>query len=261
MGKLVGRILVSNDDGIDARGLKSTIKIAKQLADEVWVIAPAEEMSGASHSFSLSKPLRVEKRGTRRYAVSGTPTDCVMVATRHLMKDCLPDLILGGVNFGQNIAEDISYSGTVAIAKEGTVSGIPSIAMSQAINLAGAIWQRKPRFEVAEKHAPAIIRKLLTLEWQRGTFININFPDIDPKKKPHVRITKQGKRSKNILSMQHRTNPRGVNYYWYDFNRVLSHLTKGTDIEAVMQGDISITPLHMDMTSRPLARKLGKLFG
>ncbi len=260
MKKPVGRILVSNDDGINAPGIKTTIKIAKALSDEVWVVAPTEEMSGASHSLSLSKPLRMKKLGPRRFAVGGTPTDCVMVATRHLMKDKLPDLILSGVNFGQNIAEDVSYSGTVAVAKEGTLLGIPSIAMSQAINFADPIGTRMPRFEVAEKFAPAIIRKLLKAQWQKGTLININFPDIGPREKPEICVTKQGRRDKRILGLEARTEPYGNTYFWYSFERHLSTPHKGTDIEAIMQGNISITPLHMDHTSASLTKKLVKLF-
>ena len=260
MGKPVGRMLVSNDDGINAPGIKTTIKIAKALSDDVWVVAPAEEMSGASHSLSLSKPLRMKKLGPRRFAITGTPTDCVMVATRHLMKDKLPDLILSGVNFGQNIAEDVSYSGTVAVAKEGTLLGIPSIAMSQAINFADPIGAYLPKFEVAEKYAPAIIRNLLKLDWQKGTLININFPDVEPNQKPKARITKQGLRDKRILGLEARTEPHGNTYFWYRFERALSTPHKGTDIEAIMQGDISITPLHMDHTSASLTKKLAKLF-
>ena len=162
MSKPVGRILVSNDDGIDAPGLQSTIKIAQQLSDEVWVIAPLEEHSGASHSLSLSKPLRMEERGPRHFAIGGTPTDCVMVATRHLMKDYLPDLILSGVNWGKTSL--MMSAGTVAVAKEGTVSGIRSIAMSQTVSFADPNGFPDPRFEVAEKYAPEIIQKLLEVD-------------------------------------------------------------------------------------------------
>lgn len=260
MSKPVNRILVSNDDGIDAPGLQSTIKIANQLADEVWVIAPLQEHSGASHSLSLSKPLNMEERGPRTYAIGGTPTDCVMIATRYLMRDYLPDLILSGVNFGQNIAEDISYSGTVAVAKEGTVSGIRSIAMSQAISFADPDGWPEPRFEVAEKYAPDIIRKLLQADWKEGTLVNINFPHIEPDDEPAVRLTAQGKRDRSILGIDARIDPRGRTYFWYDFDRVISNPQKGTDIEAIMQGDISITPLHMDHTSASLTENLSKLF-
>ena len=261
MSKPVNRILVSNDDGIDAPGLQTTIKIAEQLSDEVWVIAPMEEHSGASHSLSLSKPLRMEERGPRHFAIGGTPTDCVMIATRHLMRDYLPDLILSGVNWGQNIAEDISYSGTVAVAKEGTVSGIRSIAMSQTVFFGDPNGFPDPRFEVAEKYAPDIIRKLIQAEWKPGTLVNINFPHIEPDDQPQVRITKQGKRDRSILGIDARMDPRGRTYFWYDFERIISKPANGTDLEAIMQGDISITPLHMDHTSESLTENLLKIFG
>ena len=120
MGKPVGSMLVSNDDGSNAPGIKTTMKMAKALSEDVWVVAPAEEMSGASHSLSLSKPLRMKKLGPRRIAITGTPTASVTVPPRHLMKDKVPDLILQSAHFGQNIADDVSYSGTVPVAKDGT---------------------------------------------------------------------------------------------------------------------------------------------
>lgn len=260
MSKPVGRILVSNDDGINAPGLETAIRIAESLSDEVWVVAPMDEKSGASHSLSLGSPLRLEQLDERRFAVGGTPTDCVMVATRHLMKDYLPDLVLSGVNWGQNIAEDISYSGTVAVAKEGTNMGIRSVAMSQTISFADPNGFPDPRFEIAEAHAPGIIRRLLEAEWKAGTFVNINFPHIEPDDEPGIRITKQGKRDKSILGIDARLDPRGRTYFWYDFERNISTPQSGTDIEAVMQGDISVTPLHMDHTSASLTENLLKLF-
>ena len=260
MAGKIGRILVTNDDGIDAPGLRSSVKIAKQLSDDVWVVAPREEQSGASHSLSLNAPLRLIKRGVKRYAVTGTPTDCVMVATRSMLRDTPPDLILSGVNFGQNIAEDVSYSGTVSAAKEGTVFGIPSIAMSQALTFNPESFSRNVRFGVAEKNGAAIIRKLLSVGWPPDTLMNINFPDIDPNSKCQVRITKQGKRDQRLLCIEERMDPRNNPYFWYDFNRAISKPGKGTDIEAIMQGHVSITPLHMDHTANAMKRKLHTLF-
>ena len=178
----------------------------------------------------------------------------------YLMKDNLPDLILSGVNWGQNIAEDISYSGTVAVAKEGTNMGIRSIAMSQTVSFADPNGFPDPRFEVAEKYAPEIIMKVLEADWKAGTLVNINFPHIDPEDEPKVRITKQGKRDKSILGLDVRLDPRGGTYFWYDFERVLSTPEEGTDLQAVMQGDISVTPLHMDHTSASLTENLLNLF-
>jgi len=268
MGKSVGRILVTNDDGIDAPGLVSALKIAETLSDDVWVFAPAEEMSGASHSLSLSKPMRVIELGPKRFAVTGTPTDCVMVATRHVLRDNLPDLVLSGVNFGQNIAEDVSYSGTVAGAKEGTVFGIKSIAMSQAVIFNGAPGTWVPRFEIAEKHAPSLIEKLLDIDWPEETLINLNFPDIDISDNPEIRVVKQGKRDRSILGLEERIDPRGRSYFWYNFDRLVDENGdlvytpgKNTDIEAITQGHIAVTPLQMDHTQGDMAAELATIFG
>lgn len=257
MAKPIRRILVTNDDGINAPGLRTAIKIAEKLSDDVWVFAPAEEQSGASHSLSLTKPVRMVKKGKQKYAIFGTPTDCVMIATRVILKDDLPDLIISGVNFGQNIAEDVSYSGTVAGAKEGTVLGIRSVALSQAVSFFGT---RKVRFGVAEKHGSSIIRKLLTQKWGEGTLMNINFPDIDPAQKCAIAITKQGKRDKNIVMLEERIDPRDVPYFWYGFQRIMPTAMPHTDIAAIMRGDISITPLKMNHTDVVMKKKMEALF-
>ena len=258
MTKRVKRILVTNDDGINAPGLKAAIKIANELSDDVWVVAPIEEKSGASHSLSLTQPLRLIKKGAKKYAVTGTPTDCVMFATRHLLRDDPPTLLVSGVNFGQNIAEDVSYSGTVAGAKEGTVFGIRSVALSQSISMDD---RRKIRFEVGVKHGANIIRKLLKLDWPQDTLMNINFPDIEPDTSCKVRITRQGKREARILCLEERLDPRNNSYYWYDFKRESIKAGKGTDIEAILEGDISITPLKMDHTDTGIKQRLSALFG
>ena len=257
MTKLVKRILVTNDDGINAPGLKAAIKIANELSDDVWVVAPMEEKSGASHSLSLTQPLRLIKKGAKKYAVTGTPTDCVMFATRHMLREDPPELVISGVNFGQNIAEDVSYSGTVAGAKEGTVFGIPSVALSQAVGMDAS---GKIRFEVGVKHGANIIRKLLKLDWPQDTLMNVNFPDIEPDKPCNVRITRQGKRDARILCLEERIDPRNNSYYWYDFKRESIKAGKGTDIEAILEGDISITPLKMDHTDTSIKSKLSALF-
>ena len=257
MSKPVRRILVTNDDGIDAPGLKIAKQIADQLSDDVWVVAPAEENSGASHSLTFTKPIRLIKKGPKKYAVTGTPTDCVVVATRQLLRDNLPDLVLSGVNFGQNIAEDVSYSGTVSAAKEGTIVGIPSVALSQMVSPDG---KRQIRFQIAAKYGAGIIKKLVAEGWPQGTLININFPHIDLKVTPEIVVTNQGKRDINILQLDERLDPRGSPYYWYNFDRTNFKLPKGSDLEALYQGKITVTPLKMDHTDTALKRKLTKLF-
>src|SRR5215475_12101696 len=171
------RILLTNDDGIHAPGLAILEKIARILSDDIWVVAPETDQSGVSHSLSLNDPLRVRDIGPRHYAVKGTPTDCVIMGVRHLMKDAAPDLVLSGVNRGQNVAEDVTYSGTIAGAIEGTILGIASIALSQAYSPA---TKQKPHWETAIAFAPDLIRRVLAEGMPRDVFVNVNFPDVPP---------------------------------------------------------------------------------
>ena len=151
------RILITNDDGIHAPGLDVCEEIARALSDDVWIVAPESDQSGVSHSLSLNDPLRLREVAPRHFAVKGTPTDCVIMGARHLMKE-MPDLVLSGVNRGRNAAEDVTYSGTVAGAMEGTVLGIKSFALSQAY---AASTKRTPHWETAIKYAPDLIRRVL----------------------------------------------------------------------------------------------------
>jgi 5'-nucleotidase len=171
------RILVTNDDGIHAEGLAVLEAIAAQLSDDVWVVAPETDQSGVAHSLSLSNPLRLRQIDTRRYAVAGTPTDCVIMAARSIMIEQRPDLVLSGVNRGQNVAEDVTYSGTIAAAMEGTLLGIPSIAVSQAYGPAG---RDQIHWDCAKHHAPGIIRRLLDEGIPRDVLFNLNFPNVPP---------------------------------------------------------------------------------
>src|SRR5947207_11286638 len=169
------RILLTNDDGIHAEGLDSLEKIARAISDDIWIVAPESEQSGASHSLSLADPLRLRKIGERRFAVLGTPTDCVVMAARKIMPDA-PDLVLSGVNRGQNIADDVTYSGTIAAAMEGTTLGLKSIALSQVTGIHGNGFS----YAVAEHYGANIVRKLMNLEFGPGVLLNVNFPDCRP---------------------------------------------------------------------------------
>src|SRR5476649_122150 len=166
------RILVTNDDGIHAPGLTVAENIARALSDDVWVVAPESEQSGASHSLTLASPLRLRQVAARRYAVTGTPTDCVMMAALSILKDRPPELVLSGVNSGSNLADDVTYSGTVAGAMEGCALGIPSIALSQ--EPAGS--RLDIDWSAGEAHGPAVIRQLLAAGWPQGVLLNLNFP-------------------------------------------------------------------------------------
>src|ERR1700688_706457 len=166
------RIQVTNDDGIHAEGLDVCVEIARALSDDVWVIAPEYDQSGVSHSLSLNDPLRLREIGERRFAVKGTPTDCVIMGVRNLLGEKRADLVLSGVNRGRNAAEDVTYSGTVAGAMEGAVLGIPSFALSQAYR-GGS--HKEPHWQTALQHAPDLIRRVLKTGVPRDVLVNVNF--------------------------------------------------------------------------------------
>ena len=237
------RILVTNDDGIHGPGLVALETIARAISDDVWVVAPDEERSGAGHSLTLSNPLRYRQIEKRRFEVTGTPTDCVVMAVRKIMP-AMPDLILSGVNRGSNIADDVTYSGTIAAAMEGTQLGIKSIAMSQITGMYG----NGESFAVAEKFGVDIVRKLIAMEFGPGVLMNINYPDCRPEEVAGIDITMQGKRDQNFLLVDERKDGRGLPYYWIGFARERGNPPAGTDIAAVFNKRVSITPLHMNLT-------------
>ena len=240
------RILLTNDDGIHADGLKALEKIAHNLSDDVWIVAPETEHSGASRSLTLSKPLRLREIEERRFSVEGTPADCVLMAVRSIL-DAPPDLLLSGVNRGQNIADDVTYSGTVAGAMEGTALGIPSMALSQSYGFtsqsrADIVW------ECAEHHGPELIRRLWGHDIGEGNLININFPDCTPDAVTGTEVTTQGKRDQNLMRIVERVDARERPYYWLGFSREKSNPAEGTDLRAIYENRISVTPLQLNLT-------------
>jgi 5'-nucleotidase len=239
------RILITNDDGIHAPGLAVAEKIARALSDDVWVVAPETEQSGASHSLTLTLPLRMRRIEEKRFAISGTPTDSIMMAVAEVMKDARPDLVLSGVNRGSNIADDITYSGTIAGAMEGCAIGIPSVALSQAY---GFEDRREVPWDCAEKHGPGLIDRLVKAGWPEGVLININFPDCAPDAVKGVEVTEQGKRDLQTAAIERRMDARNMPYYWIGFRRVRSNPPKGSDLAALYANRISITPLHLNLT-------------
>jgi 5'-nucleotidase len=245
------RILVTNDDGVHGPGLKVLENIARTISDDVWVVAPDVERSGAGHSLTLSHPLRYRHIEGRHYEVSGTPTDCVIMACRKIMPG-LPDLLLSGVNRGQNIADDVTYSGTIAAAMEGTSLCIKSIALSQCTG----IYDNGITFAVAAAHGADVVQKLLKLEFGVGNFINVNFPDCRVDEVAGVVVTEQGKRDQNYLVVDQRVDARGLDYYWLGFTRERGAPPQGTDLAAVFSRKISVSPLHMNLTQRDLMDKL-----
>jgi len=239
------RILVTNDDGIHAPGLAVAEKIALSLCDDIWVVAPETEQSGASHSLTLSLPLRLRQIDSRHFAVSGTPTDCVMMGIAEMMAGARPTLILSGVNRGANLADDVTYSGTIAGAMEGTALGVPSIALSQAYGVGGG---HDVDWSCAEMHGGRLIEKLVAIGWPADVLINVNFPSGDARSVRGVEVTAQGKRDLQTVMLDRRIDARGVPYYWIGFKRVRSRPHEGSDLNALSRHYISVTPLHLNLT-------------
>ncbi len=252
------RILITNDDGIEAPGLDVLLQIASELSDEVWVIAPETDQSGAAHSLTLHEPLRLRKLSERTYAVKGTPTDCVIMGMRHVLIDHPPDLILSGVNSGQNLADDVTYSGTVAGAIEGTLLGVRSVAMSLAYGFGGS---EEIRWETPMAHGASLLRRLLDAGWPPDVLLNVNFPDCEADDVLGTVITRQGKRDQDLLQVVDRMDTRGNPYYWLGFQRRRSRPPEGTDLWAVYSGRISVTPLKLDLTNAETVDTLAVALG
>jgi len=238
------RILVTNDDGIHAPGIKILEAIAREISDDVWVVAPAEEQSGAGHSLTLTQPIRLRRHDDKRYAVRGTPTDSVMMALGHIMKDTLPDLVLSGVNRGANLAEDVTYSGTVSAAMEGTLYGVRSIALSQTLHEMPA----DVAFETAAAWGARVVRALIAQDWKPGVLMNVNFPPVAPDHVKGIRACEQGFRDYGQTVIEERVDPRGFPYFWFGLGRESQQPGHVTDLKAVNEGYIAVTPLHLDMT-------------
>ena len=253
------RILVTNDDGIHAEGLDVCEKIAREISDDVWVIAPEYDQSGVAHSLSLNDPLRLRQVAERRFAVRGTPTDCVIMGARHLLNGQGPDLVLSGVNRGRNAGEDVIYSGTIAGAMEGTILGIPSLALSQAYKSRSG---RPPHWETALRFAPDIIRRALAEGIPGDVLLNINFPDCAPGEVKGIAVTAQGRRRQERLHIDQRQDGRGNPYYWIAYVRQnAAKAEHGTDMAALEERRIAVTPLKLDMTDAATMTRLAKLFG
>ena len=241
------RILVTNDDGYHAPGLRVLEDIAAQFSDDVWVVAPADEQSGAGHSLTLTRPLRVRRFGEKRFAVAGTPTDAVMMALAKLMKDTPPDLVLSGVNRGANLAEDVTYSGTVSAAMEGALAGVRSIALSQVYARQG-MGDTVP-FDAAIAWGARVLAPLIDLDWAPRTLVNVNFPALPADQVKGVRVVAQGLRDYGRLQIVTNRDPRGYEYHWFGLGPVgVETPGHATDLEAVQDGFVAVTPLHLDLT-------------
>jgi 5'-nucleotidase len=248
----LARILVSNDDGINAPGLKLLERIARELSPEVWVVAPEQEQSGAAHSLTTRRPLRLTEIAPRRYVVDGTPTDCILLAIKRLLRETPPTLMLSGINGGSNIAEDITYSGTVAATIEATLLGIPAIALSQDYHDPGAIpWS------ASEGLAADTVRRIVKAArpWPRDTLFNVNFPAASPSLIRGWSVCHQGRRilGDNLSEVR---DPRGRQCYWIGPPQMTGGVEPGTDLDAIASARVSITPIHVNMTHVAVAGAL-----
>ena len=247
------RILVTNDDGIHSPGLTVAETIAKSLSDDVWIVAPENEQSGASHSLTLASPLRLRKIADKTFAVSGTPTDCVMMACLHIMKDAQPDLVLSGINWGSNLADDVTYSGTIAGAMEGCALNIPSIALSQCYE-EGA--RNEIDWSAGEAHGPATVAALVKAGWPAGTLMNVNFPGCAADAVKGVKVVRQGKYDLSSTEIEERIDARQRAYYWIGLRRRKAVPPSDTDLGAVYDNFIAVTPLHLNLTEDAALRTL-----
>ncbi len=247
------RILITNDDGIHAHGLALLERVAKTLSDDIFVVAPEQDQSGVAHSLTINDPLRLRKISERHFAVKGTPTDCVIMGVRRLLEGTPPDLVLCGINNGQNVADDLTYSGTVAGAMEAASLGLPAIALSQAY---GPVGRDEAFWNCAETHAPRLVRQILDGGIPPNIVINVNFPACPPEAVTGVAVCAQGRRDAQTATIEERADGRGIPYYWISFARGNSTPVHGTDLEALAQNNISVTPLKLDLTDEATRTRL-----
>jgi 5'-nucleotidase len=240
---VLDRVLLTNDDGIDAPGLAVLADIAAELANEVWIVAPQHDQSGVSHAISLHHPLRVVAEGERRYGVTGTPGDCVVMGVCHLMRDARPDLILSGVNRGANMGMETVFSGTVGGAMTGMMLGIPSIGLSQAFSDRGRVpW------DVARMLGAGVVRQLLEIGWSAETCLNVNFPDRPVAEVGPPTLCRQGVGLISGMNVESGTDPRGIDYHWINFRRAPREQGPDSDADAIDAGRIAVTPIRYDRT-------------
>ncbi|TYC87301.1 5'/3'-nucleotidase SurE [Novosphingobium sp. BW1] len=251
------RILLTNDDGINAPGLYVLEKIAAQLSDDIWICAPSEEQSGAGHSLTLNRPVRLREHAPRRFSVTGTPTDSVTMALRKVLPG-KPDLILSGVNRGANLGDDITYSGTVSAAMEGALAGIPAIALSQLIarNDSG----HDVSFSAAEEWGAKVLKPLMDAEFAPRTLLNVNFPALPGKDVKGVRAVRQGFHDYARGTLVESVDPRGFPYFWFGLQGIEHTIGANTDLEATSEGFVSVTPLQLDLTHEASLAALAQRF-
>ena len=251
------RILLTNDDGINAPGLYVLEKIAAKLSDDIWICAPSEEQSGAGHSLTLTRPVRLRRHAERRFSVTGTPTDAVTMALKKVMPTP-PDLILSGVNRGANLGDDVTYSGTVSAAMEGALAGVRAIALSQVYSREG-MADAVP-YDAAEAWGEKVLRPLIDMPFAPRTLININFPAASADNVRGIRVVRQGFHDYARGSVVQGRDPRGYDYYWFGLHGIQHTPGHETDLEAIDEGFISVTPLQLDLTHEASLAALAQRF-
>lgn len=247
------RILLTNDDGIHAPGLQLLERILRRYTDNVWVVAPSEERSGASHSISMHDPIRMRELDDRHFAIKGTPTDCALMGIYEIMPEP-PTLMLSGINWGANLAEDITYSGTAAAAMEGALLGVPSVALSQVHSFGHVHW------DTAEAFLPQVLEGILTTGFDPGTFVNVNFPPVAAAAVSGVRVTTLGQRPAGSFTPVRREDARTKPYYWIKLTYQDGNEHPGTDLRAMADGAVSVTPIQLDMTAHAMKARMERAF-
>lgn len=247
------RVLIVNDDGIGAPGIALLEEIMRQITDDIWVVAPDDDRSGAGHSTTLSYPIRVRQIDDRHFAVKGSPTDCALLGVHDIL-DRKPDILLSGINRGPNLADDLTRSGTACAAIEGASMGIPAVALS-------LVWKRNEpvHWDTARRYAPQVLRKLLAMDWQRGTFVNVNFPHCPVQDVTGIAATRLGLRPPGSFQPVRRVDERGVPYYWLRINFGPGGEVAGSDLAAVAENKVSVTPVQLDLTAHGLVDHFGDM--
>ncbi|MBD1204974.1 MAG: 5'/3'-nucleotidase SurE [Rhodobacteraceae bacterium] len=255
------RILITNDDGINAPGLEVLTEIANALAGpegEVWTVAPAFEQSGVGHCISYTHPTMIAKLGPRRYAAEGSPADCVLAGIYDVLQGARPDLVLSGVNRGNNAAENVLYSGTIGGAMEAALQGIPAIALSQFFG--PEMDGLSDPFEAARQHGLSVIKALLERGlWTQDdyrVFYNVNFPPLPAARVKGVKVAAQGFRRDTSFSAEAQISPTGRRYLWIKGGPQQTPTLPGTDAAVNLEGYVSVTPMRADLTAHDLLAEL-----
>lgn len=254
--KIVNRVLLTNDDGFDAPGLELLAGAAQEIAEEVWIVAPSQDKSGVANSLSMREPVRVVNKGQRRYAVYGTPADCVAYAIRQAMADTPPDLVLSGINNGSNLGFETLLSGTVGAATTGMLLGVPSIALSQNRDPDSPV-----NWDSARHHVVETLRHLLQHRWDPQVCLNVNFPDIAASQVKGIRVTAQGMGKVDGLTVDATRDPHGEDYFWVRVQHGRLDRPANSELKYNEEGYITVTPLTFERTHLSEYQRLGDLYG